>query len=592
MERVADYIIKKIHAEGIDHIFLVNGRGVLFLTDAVAREKDFNFTSTYHEQGASFAAMAYSSLNSKGGACLVSTGCAATNAITAALCAYQDNLPMIFISGQHMLNETTRFTGLPIRTYGSQETDIINIVQSITKYAIMLTDPKQIAIEIEKAFYIMREGRQGPVWIDIPLNIQNARINPDELEHFKILNELKTTNLQISEITNEISKAKRPLLLLGGGVRSANAISEIIELVEKTNLPVVFTPSAVDVYGLSYKLSIGAIGSIGGSRAGNFALQNADFILAVGTRLCSQITGSDFEHFTNSAKIFIVDIDSIEHKKIGVKFDKLFIVDAKFLFEQMLKESISKTSEEWINKCCHWKKSFSISNEEFIIQQKNENIIDLYQFADSLSNFLPEKVTIITDAGFESLIIPATIRFRKGQRCLFPKAQGAMGYAVSAILGSYFAGSSNIIAIIGDGSIMMNVQELQIIKSNNIPVKIFVINNNMYAVIRKRQKDLFRKRTIGNDPSDGLAAPDFRKVAECFGFIYEKIQNYTELENKIKDVMEINEPILCEVICTPEQKYLHKSYARNEEGHFVNRPLEDLSPFIDRDKFIKEMLVE
>ena len=591
MERVADYIVQKICDTEIEHIFLITGRGILFLTDAVAREKNLSAVSTYHEQGASFAAMSYASICKSGGACLVSTGCAATNAITAVLCAWQDNLPVIFISGNHMLNETTRYTGLPIRTYGSQETDIIKIVEPITKYAVMLTDPKDVAVELEKAIYFAHEGRPGPVWIDVPLDIQNARIEIDNLEHF-VIPQKKIYKISVSEVAKEISKAERPILFLGGGVRSADAISEVKTFIEKIKIPVAFTPSAADVCGSANKLSVGAVGSLGGSRAGNFAVQNADFILAVGTRLCSQTTGDDFKNFAREAKIFAVDIDPEEHKKVGVKIDSVIVSDAKIFLQELLNQPLQEVSKDWQEKCLHWKETFSIQNEEFILQQNQENIIDLYSFADKLTEVIPQDATVITDAGFESLIIPSAVRFSEGQRCLFPKAQGAMGYAIPAILGAHFAGRKNIIAVVGDGSVMMNIQELQIIKYHKIPAKIFVINNNMYAVIRKRQKDLFHKRTIGNDPSDGVPAPNFEKIADCFGLTYKKIQNLYELNKQIEKIILEDDSILCEVICTTDQKYFHKSFAKNEKGRIVRRPPEDLSPFLDREKFKTEMLID
>ena len=589
MERVADYVIRKIVDEGISHIFLVTGRGILFLTDAVARNKNITPISTYHEQGASFAAMTYAAIQQAGGACLVSTGCACTNAMTALLCAWQDNLPVIFVSGQHMLNETTRFTKLPIRTYGSQETDIIKLVAPITKYAVMLTDPRQTVFELDKAFFLAREGRPGPAWIDIPLNIQSSYVEATDLERFSIRCE-ESWNLKLSGVVAALSKSKRPLLLVGGGVRSSNALVEVRKLSEKINLPVIFTPSAADVYGSGNNLSIGAIGALGGSRAGNFALQNADFILAVGTRLSSQITGGDNEKFAHGAKIFVVDIDPMEHQKSGVTIDELIISDAKIFLDRLLEESLNRVSDEWVDKCLHWKECFDVSEEKFFIEQRQENIIELYSFAYELNRFLSNDTVIITDAGFEELIIPSAVRFNGEQRCLFPKAQGSMGYAVPAILGAYFAGRKDIITVVGDGSIMMNLQELQIISDKNIPVKIFVINNNMYAVIRKRQRDLFRHRTIGNDPSDGLSAPNFKSIAECFGFAYERIGTYSELVEKLDGILKLNEPVLCEVICTPDQKYLHKARAKNEKGRFVNYPLEDLSPFVDREKIQREML--
>lgn len=591
MERVADYVISRLTESGIKHIFLITGRGILYLTDAVARNKDIKGISTYHEQGASYAAMAYASATDGMAACLVSTGCAATNAVTAALCAYQDNLPVIFISGQNMLEETTRHTGLQIRTYGSQEADIISVVEPITKYAVMLEHADEVKTVTDQAFFYANEGRKGPVWIDIPLDIQNARVEPEKLTGW--ISELYHKNdigMDVEFVTKKLNHAKRPLLFVGGGVRGAGAVAELSELVQKAGIPVVFSSAACDAYGSGNELSIGAVGSLGGSRAGNFAVQNADFILALGSKMCLQTTG-DVNTFAREADIVVVDVDPIEHTKAGINFARVINADAKVFLKELLRQEIRSVDSEWVLKCKHWKDIFAVKNEEFEQMYRDEGIIDLYHFADVLSDKLLDDATLITDAGLEELIIPSTIRFRDGQRCLFPAAQGAMGYAIPATLGAYYAGRHNIVAVVGDGSFMMNMQELLAISTQRIPAKIFVINNNMYAVIRKRQKDLFRNRTIGNDPSDGVAAPNFRKIADSFDIKYIEISGLEDMETGIERVLNLEETCICEVHCADEQKYLHMSFAINEARKLVKRPQEDLSPFIDRELLRSEMII-
>lgn len=597
MERVADYIIKTVRKAGSEHIFLVTGRGILYLTDAVAKDKSIG-VSTYHEQGASYAAMAYAAVKNGISSCLVSTGCAAANAVTAALCAYQDNLPVVFISGQNMLNETTRYTGVPIRTYGSQEADIISLVESITKYAVMLTDPNEAAYEIEKALYIAEEGRKGPVWIDIPLDVQNMRINPETCKHYKPEGQdtysahSQRLNKAVKEVAAELNKAARPLLLIGGGIASAGAGERVKRLVEEYHLPLAFSPTASDTYGTSHDLSIGAVGSIGGSRSGNFAVQNADYILAVGTKLCSQETGMK-NAFAREAKITVVDIDENEIKKNGVCIERFVHADAKEFLDNLLHCDLSVTSNGWTEKCKHWKSLLSIKNEAFIKELKEKDELDLYSLMDMLSDILPDNATVITDAGLEELIVPSTIRFKDNQICLFPASQGAMGYAIPAIIGAYYAGRKNIVCIVGDGSFMMNMQELQFIGANRIPVKILVINNNMYAIIRKRQKDLFRNRTIGNDPSDGVSEPDFAKIAESFNISYQKISTLSEMTENLSILLDTDSnPELIEIISTPEQKYFHESYALNEKRRLERRPIEDMSPFLDRQLVKDEMIIK
>lgn len=591
MERVADYVVRKVNEAGAGYIFLVTGRGILYLTDAVAKNGNIKHISTYHEQGASYAAMAYSSAFGSIGACLVSTGCAATNAATACLCAYQDNLPVVFLSGNNHLKENTRHTGLPIRTYGSQETDIIKIVESCTKYAVMLEDKDTIVFEVEKALYIMQEGRKGPVWIDVPLDVQNMRIDEADYEHFQAFDTVVQNEMldkEAKEVAEEINRAKRPLLLIGGGTRGCESL--LTSFVENHGIPVTFSPSATDVYGAFHELSIGAVGSLGGTRAGNFSVQNADYILAVGTKLCSQETGMKHA-FAREAKITVVDIDEKEHLKDGVPIERIIHSDAGEFLNRLLRQEIKQTNDEWSEKCKHWKDAFSIDKEAFIKELTQKNELDIYSFADIISDVLPPDATVITDAGFEELIIPSAIRYKNGQRCLFPAAQGVMGYAIPAIIGAYEARRKNIICVVGDGSFMMNIQELQIISALQIPVIIFVISNNMYAVIRKRQTDLFRNRTIGNDPSDGVPKPDFRKIADCFGFVYKKIQNRMELKDGIEKLIQSGGLRMVEVVCTPEQKYLHESYGVNENRKLVHRPIEDMAPFLERDVVRNEMIV-
>lgn len=587
MERIADYIIRKVNEAGADHIFLISGRGILYLTDAVAKNKNIIPISTFHEQGASYAAMAYASLNNGVSVCLVSTGCAASNAVAACLCAYQDNLPVVFISGNNPLNENKRHTGVDIRTYGSQEADIIPIVQSITKYAVMLEKAESVVYEVEKALYLAQESRKGPVWIDVPLDVQNMRIEEDELEHFTILEHPKYNLTDLKVVAEELNSAERPVILVGGGAREAKEL--IGTLVEEKNIPVVFSPTASDIYGASHELSIGAVGSLGGSRAGNFTVQNSDYVLAIGSKLCSQLTGMK-ENFARNAKVVAVDIDEVEHMKEGV-VDQVIICDAEEFLKNLSNYDMRQHERYWADQCIHWKERFSLKNEPFINELKKNNQIDLYVLLDAISDFLPENATVITDAGFEELTVPSAIKYRESQRCIFPAAQGAMGFAIPAIIGAFEAGRRNLICIVGDGSIMMNIQELQIISSLNIPVKILVINNNMYAVIRKRQTDLFRKRTIGNDPSDGVPEPDFMKIAKCFEFSYRRIENREELLKALPGLFD-ERPEIIEVVCAADQKYFHESYTINERRKLVHRPIEDLSPFLPREIIKEEMMVE
>lgn len=594
VERVADYIMQRLVEAGVRHVFLVTGRGILFLTDALAKEKRLTPISTYHEQGAAYAAMAYAQAKGGVSACLVSTGCAATNAVTTALCAWQDNVPMVFLSGQHMLAETTRFTKLPIRTYGSQEADIVGIVRPITKYAAMLERADDVGKVLDKAFALAQTGRKGPVWIDVPLDVQNARIEPDALPRGAAMAASlpPVAPAAVKRIADDLAAAKRPLFLVGGGVRAAGAETLLAEAVTRMNVPLVFTPAGADAYGSAHARSIGAVGSIGGSRAGNFALQHADCILVIGTKLCSQVTGVDFDSFAPGARIKVVDIDAVEHTKREPAHEAFLHADAADFLRVLLAQDLPQTSAAWRAQCAHWKAALAVSEEDFVKALTAENQLDLYAFSDALSACLPPDAAVITDAGLEELIVPAAVRFGAGQRCLFPAAQGAMGYAVPAALGAHFAGKPHIAVVVGDGSILMNMQELYILAAHGAATKIFVINNDMYAVIRKRQRDLFRNRTIGNDPSDGVPAPDFSAMAGSVGIGYARIEGTRELPAAIEAVLQMEGMVLCEVLCTPDQKYLHRSYGLNEKRRLEYRPFDDLSPFMERKRLNRERQID
>jgi acetolactate synthase I/II/III large subunit len=590
MMRVADYIVERLYDEGTKHIFMVTGRGSLFLTDAVARHKKLKNISVHHEQSAAFAAMAYAQSNEQIGACLMSTGCASTNAITGLLCSWQDNVPCIFISGQNKLAETVRYTGIPLRTYGQQETDIISIVESLTKYSTMITDANRIAYEIDKAFFMAQSGRKGPVWIDVPLDIQNMRIEPDELERFVSQDDsnFKPTAEDIKCVAEALKYAERPVLLIGSGIRSAKAVLELEDFIGNYSIPVTFASSAVDTYGTSNELSIGAVGSLGATRAGNFTVQNADLLIVLGCRLSTVTTGEEFDKFARAAKVIVVDIDKVEHSKKTIKIDHLIISDAKQFLIALMKENVKAVNKYWINKCLHWKQIFPKCEEKY----KRTDKVDLYYLGDCITKKLPDKSILLTDAGLEELIIPSTVKFKKGQRCVHPASQGSMGYALPGSIGAYYALEQDVISIIGDGSIMMNLQELQTISFYKIPVKIFVINNNVYSVIRRRQVEIFRTRTIGTDPQNGVSCPDFQKVAECFDIPYQRINNSKNLEQNLQSIFDRKGALLCEIMAVEDQEYICNSYAHNAQRKVVSRSLEDQAPFMERELFLSEMVID
>jgi len=587
--RVSDYIVNKIYDTGADTIFSVSGRGALFLTDAVAKHGKICNVAVHHEQSAAFAAVAYAQFSGKIGACLVSTGCASTNAITGVLSAWQDNLPCIFISGQNILNETSNYTGLKIRTFGQQEADIIPIIKSITKYSVMLHKGSDIIEELDKAIYYALEGRQGPVWLDIPLDLQSANVDV-ELPLPKVEIEKKVYSVSdndISNVANKLLNAKRPVVLIGSGVRSASAEESLRVFIESQNIPLVYSNSAPDTYGSKNKLSIGSIGSMGASRAGNFCLQNSDLVLILGNRLSAYSTGVDFCDFARDAEKIVVDIDPIEHTKNGIKIDQLLEIDVELLLTKLNKLGFSCNVTAWVDKCLHWKNKFSVVEQNFL----NSDKIDLYELTQALSKSLPEKCSLVTDSGFIEVIVPTNFNFGNSQRSIHPISQGAMGFALPGAIGTHYASNQPVFVVVGDGSVMMNLQELQTIVHNKIPVKIIIINNNVYGIIRRRQSELFRGRVIGVDPNNGVSCPNFEKVALAFGLKYQLIEKKESLELCLKQLVETDGPVICEIICREDQSYIEVGTVRDQNKKMVRRPLEDQTPFLDRELFLSEMII-
>jgi acetolactate synthase-1/2/3 large subunit len=584
--RVADYIFERLVEVGLTHTYSVTGRGALFLTDAVAKNGNIINVSTHHEQAAGYAAVAHSQFTNKISVCLVSTGCASTNAITPALSAWQDGIPTVFISGQNTLEETTRYTGIPIRTFGQQEADIIGLVEKITKYSVMLTDPQGIGIEMDKLIEFATTGRKGPVWLDVPLDVQSMQIDPSSLTRW--INPIKkNANLNFSEfekINVLLNESKSPLLLIGHGVRSADSIPNLEIFLKKTQIPMIFTASAVDTIGSANVGSIGSIGMMGCTRSAARALQEADLLIILGSRMNSIITGPDFADFGRNAKVVLVDIDPVEHSKPGRCIDLYIEEDLKVFLEEINSLVTYEAPKSWTNHC-EVLRLQSSQLEEFM---SGTDGVDLYQIAKTLSDLLPKDGVLVTDSGFIELILPTNIQFKSGQRCLHPVSQGAMGYALPAAVGAHYAAQRQICTVIGDGSIMMNIQELQTIRHNKIPILIIVLNNNAYSIIRKRQEELFRGRTIGTDSSNGLSCPDFEEIATCFGLKYMSVSCLEDFKSALNQVENFNEAVLIEVQGVAKQEYIQMARKKNASGKLQRMPIESQFPFVEGTEFQQE----
>lgn len=589
--RMVDYLMDRIYDAGARHVFFVPGTGCMFLTDALARKQELQAISVHHEQAAGMAALTYAKCNETLGTCVVTTGCGGTNALTALLHAWQDNVPCVFISGQAARNQTTRNSKVPVRQMGRQEADIISIAGPISKYATMINSPEEIGIEIDKALYYASNGRKGPVWIDVPMDIQNSIIDTDTLKHFQPEAEnLGTFEEQDkSVVLSYLRNAQRPVLLLGNGIRLSGGIDSLNRFVEKFKIPVTYTRLAHDLVDTDHPLSIGMVGMLGSSRAGNFALANSDLVISIGCRLSIDTTGYEYEKFAREAKIVVVDIDKNEHTKNTVRIDHFVQTDAKKFLDVMLQEeTVTQDIRAWKEKCLHWKKIFPVCIDEY----KQGERINMYYFADALSDVLPERAVVISDAGNAFFTIPAAIRLKRGQRSITSGGQAEMGYSLPAGIGASYASDSLVVAICGDGSVMMNLQELETMKFCDRNVKLCVMNNNGYSSIRYLQDNAFRGRLIGCDPSNGVSFPDFEKIAAAFGIRYVKISGSDNLQAKLREMIAWEGPVVCEVMCVEEQPFLSVSTAMNSKKRMVNRPLEDLYPFLDRSIFNEEMIID
>ena len=488
MQRLVDYLIERLARTDLDSCFLVNGRGVLHLTDALAKSS-LKAISCHHEQAAGFAALAYAKYRRSLGLCMVSTGCAAANALTPLLCAWQDEVPVIFISGQHSLKESNTYRKLEIRTFGQQETDLEKVVSPWCKYFAQINDPQKAGEIIEKALFLAQDGVPGPVWLDIPLDVQNMRVNEQNFENHQVLTKelkLKFSLDQAQDLLDELYKAKRPILLVGTEIYTKNAQISVERLIEALQIPVVFENGSCDVYGRAHDLAIGAVGSLGCSRAGNIAVQNSDFILSLGSKLNSQLTGDEGAKFAREAKIIALILNPHEFEKGNIKVTQVLEGEVGEFVEKLLpliKEPINTT---YLDFCQKLKNDFPLADPYCTLEKE----IDLYAFADALSpNLTSEGDCFITDAGLEELIMPATLEFGKGVRCLQAFSQGCMGFALPAVIGAFNAGAKRVCAVVGDGSMMFNLQELQTISYFGLNLKLFVMNNNGYAIIKKRQKN-------------------------------------------------------------------------------------------------------
>jgi acetolactate synthase-1/2/3 large subunit len=594
MIKVSDYIAKRLkEVYSIGHFFMVSGGGAMHLNDSLGRE--LSYTCNHHEQACAIAAEGYARVQQKLAVVNITTGPGGLNCLNGVLGQWTDSVPVLYISGQVKFQTTIESCPeVPLRQLGDQEADIISVVKPLTKYAHMVVEPNEIKYHIDKAIYEALSGRQGPVWLDIPMNVQAMMIDENDLIEFQkpspSIDSLRTICV---ETIQKLKNAKRPLIIAGHGIRLSRQEETFYTLLKKLNIPVVTTFNGFDLLDDNHQNYIGRIGTIG-QRAGNFALQNADLVLCLGTRNNVRQASYNYENFAKNAHKIIVDIDSAELDKPTVIPDMKICADlSRYLPElvNILEENPSARfgDANWLDWGIERKEKYSFKNSF----ELNENEpIDAYYFATKMSQALPKNTTVVMSNGSACVCPFQTAEIKHGQRFILNSGDASMGYGLPAAIGACKAAEGrNTICIEGDGSIMMNLQELQTVVHNQLPLKIFILNNNGYISIKQTQKNFFAGRMTGSGDDSGVSVPDFVKIGDAFGLKTVRIEKVSEISEKIKEILTYDEPVLCEVMINLDYAFAPKLSARKlEDGTMVSPSLEDMFPFLNRDELEENMI--
>lgn len=593
--RVSDLIAKFLVSKGIQDIFMVSGGGCMVLTDGLACNPDIRPVCCHHEQAAAMAAVGYAKYTGKPGCAYFTTGCGGTNAVTAVLHAWQDNTPCVFISGQCKRSETVRWTKAPVRQLGIQEADVVEIVGSITKMAVMVEDADQILYLLEKAFYLAMCGRRGPVWLDIPADIQSAEVDETSLPHFPAPGReaIKTaaSTEEYRQVVQLLGDSQRPVLLVGQGIRLANAAGALRSFAEKYALPVVFSRHGFDALPTGHPLCIGAIGNKG-TRAGNFAVQNADLVLVLGSRLSINSTGRDFQNFARAAKIVAVDIDAMEHKKNTVPISLFIQADVHDFLDGFPSLIGWEERAPWSERCHRWKEKYPACTVAHLADDSRG--ISHLAFCHKLSGHLQKDSVVVTDTGSACSVPVQVMRFTtEDQRYIPSSAQAEMGFTVPGAVGVCVArGGKDVLAITGEGSLQMNLQEFQTVVHHQFAIKLFVWNNNGYLSIKDPQKRVYGGRLIGSGPESGVTFPDLEKIACAYGIPYRRMDNLAAIDKQFEETLNMKGPVICEVMCIPEEELTPVVRSmRREDGSWFSCPLEDMYPYLSREELKENMVI-
>jgi acetolactate synthase-1/2/3 large subunit len=595
--RACDYIVKRLVTNGVKHVFMLTGGGAMFLNDAFGLEKRIQYVCNLHEQASAMAAEGYARLTGKMAVVCVTSGPGGTNTISGVLGQWMDSIPVLYLSGQVRFETTVASSGLPLRQLGDQEANIVDIVRPITKYAVMITDPQSIRYHLEKALYLAVSGRPGPVWLDIPLNVQLSDIEEEDLKSYdpaeeKGLNNLTLSEEQVDTVIEKLAGSQRPVILAGTGIRLAGAAEAFYHLAERLGLPVQVAWNAIDLFPSDHPLYAGRPGNMG-QRSANFIFQNADLLLSLGCRMSIRQTGYTFAAVARAAYKISVDIDPTELKKPTFKPD-LPICGNVSDFIRLLGDKLGTKNipgkQAWLNWCSERIQRYPVTLPEYL---KRSKPINTYVFLDVLSQHLDTNEVIVSSNGAACVITSVALKIKRGQRHMVNSGSAAMGYGLPAAIGACYANDlKRVICLEGDGSIQMNIQELETVFFHHLPIKIFIFNNGGYLSVRTTQNLFFDGRMVGESSKSGVGFPDFVKLAHAYGITTYRIRNHDELDKTIGQVLQTDGPVLCDV-CMDTEHFLTPRIVSKKlsDGRLVSSPLEEMSPFLDEQEFLSNMII-
>lgn len=595
MIRVADYIMQRLAEFGVDDLFMLTGGGAMHLNDAAGRRLRCHYN--HHEQASAIAAEGYARASGRPAIVIVTTGPGGLNTLTGVMGQWTDSVPVLYISGQVKF-ETTILScpEVALRQLGDQEVNIVDVVRPLTKFAECVTDPTDIRRALEQAWHTATSGRPGPVWLDIPMNVQGAMIDQDSLTGYQtdLAPPFKEERIAaaVTEVVTRLMDAERPVVVAGHGIRISKCSELFFNVVEKLQIPILSSFNGFDLIPSDHPLFVGRIGTIG-DRAGNFALQNADFILCLGTRNNIRQVSYGWQNYGRSAYKIVVDIDPAELDKPTLSADVKIEADVG-LFLECLRTSTGADSnglkrEGWVEWCRERRYSLPVvqAQENYPAQP-----VHPYLFARILSEELSEDALVVTSNATANIAYFQGGLVKKGQRVIWNSGCASMGYDLPAAIGAAIATRKRVICLAGDGSLMMNLQELATIAYKRLPVVIFLFNNHGYVSIRQTQSNFFGAQ-YGCDTTTGVGFPDIRAVARAFGLDTIRIERNEEIRSSIRQLLAGDGPVLCELILDPDHTIEPKlSSVRLPDGRIISKPLEDMSPLLNREEFLQNMIVE